>query len=572
MIILGINGAYHESAAALVIDGRLVAAVEEERLSGIKHGKKPSPFNAHELPWRAIKAVLALGGVRWKDVNAIAYSLDPEARRRPPEEACHQCISSTGNPRDFGHPEAEGAFLAGVEQARYQLLKQAPHAAFHFVPHHLAHAWYAFAFSDADDAAFLVLDGIGEWSAASWGRILGRRKIELMGESPFPNSLGLAWEKTARFLGMTEYDACKVMALASSRCDGISNDEPASNNRLFGFDGTIHVNQAIFDIEDTSTTSSLEVRFQGLDTAEVAWLLQKETEDTLIRIADFICDETGISTLAYGGGVALNCVANTKLLERSRVQRLLVAAASHDAGTAPGAAWHVWCTTTKKPIPEQDLRLSLYSGIPTNPGASFLKTSDLALLKTARLLSAGEIVGIAVGRCEFGPRALGARSLLASADDPQLSNTLAHMKGRMHFEPFAISVLKEEAHNIFSLPSGGKELARAMLLTAKALPPWRKRLQHLMPTSGELRIQVVEENLAPWFHHLLQHYLSLTGLPYCINTSFNVRGRPIAGDATAIWKEARDLGLKHLLLDDTLHTTEQAQFSGEETLFMAETP
>ena len=572
MIILGINSAYHEPAAALVIDGRLVAAVEEERLTGTKHGKIPSPFNAHELPWHAIEAVLALSGVGWKDVDAIAYSLDPQARRLPPEKVRHRCISTDGSPFDFGHPAAERAFLSGVEQARRQLVARAPHATFHYVPHHVAHAWYAFAFSDADSASFIVLDGIGEWSAASWGKIVGRRKIELLGESFFPHSIGLAWEKTARFLGMTEYDACKVMALAACNSRDDSDGQVALRQRLFGFDGDVHVNQDIFSIEISCNMSSLRAWFQDLDYAEVAGLLQKETEETLIKISDFVCERTGITTLAYGGGVALNCVANKKILEKSRVHRLLVAPASHDAGTAPGAAWHVWCAMTGNPVPEQDLRLSLYSGIPVKTGVTHLEVKESVLRETAELLSAGKIVGVAVGRCEFGPRALGARSLLAPTDDPRVADALARMKGRMSFEPFAISVLEEEVHKIFSLPSGGRDLARAMLLTADVLPAWRDRLQHLMPASGEMRIQVVEKDVAPWFHGLLCHYHAQTSLPFCINTSFNVRGKPIAGDARAVWKAARDLGLKHLLLDNELHTAEHARSSREETPFMAEAP
>ena len=208
-LVLGINNAYHESSAALIIDGRVVASVEEERFSGRKHGKMVRVDNAHHLPMKAIDYCLREAGATWRDLNAVAYSLDPTLRQS------QACLGMEGPADDFGHPVGEAMFQRSLAQVP-RLVRDLTNATFHFVPHHVSHAWYALGTSTFERAAILVMDGIGEGASISFGRG-NREQVLIDRQYMFPRSIGLAWEKVARFLGLSEYDACKVMALAGLR-------------------------------------------------------------------------------------------------------------------------------------------------------------------------------------------------------------------------------------------------------------------------------------------------------------------------------------------------------------------
>lgn len=556
--ILGINAAYHESAAAILLDGELVAAVEEERFTGQpKHGKSVRVHNAHHLPWNAISFCLTEAGLGWRDLDHVAYSLDPALRRKL------ACLGTDGPPDRFGHPEGERRFQESLRQVPALVAARSP-ARFHFVPHHLAHAWYAFATSPFDRAAVLIMDGIGEGASVSSGRG-DRQHIGLDERHLFPHSVGMAWEKVARYIGLTEYDAGKVMALAGVRPSG-ATESSRLLSRLAYVRERLHVDPECFQLEHPEDWSGLEAVFGARpkggpeqDTRPAA-CLQAATERLLVDVARRLQRRTGLPHLVYGGGVALNCRANQVLSAESGFEAIHVGPATHDAGTAPGAAWAVYAAESRQPVPHAPLGRVLRAGpVIRLPSASELQKHGWASVfsehparEAAKLLAQGALLGYGEGPCEFGPRALGGRSLLA---DPRLPGILARvngLKGRHGFEPLACSVLASHAPNWLALPAAARGLARFMLTTARPGPAAGDALQSILHGDGTVRVQVVEEAGLPDFSSLLREFFALTGVPLLVNTSFNPRGEPMPATEERFLAHAEALGLSHLLLDGRL--------------------
>ncbi|GEM_PF-3318678 len=551
-VILGINSAYHESAAAIAIDGRVVAAVEEERFTGRKHGKALRVDNAHQLPWAAIDYCFSEAGIDWREVDAVAYSFDPVLRQR------QACIGYDGRPDLFGHPLGEARFqhsLACVPR----ILREHTEARLHFVSHHDCHAWYALGSSPFEHAAVLVMDGIGEGATVSLGRG-DRRRLQFSQQTLFPHSVGLAWEKVARFLGLTEYDACKVMALA-----GLDNGhgDTLIGQMRWNEEGLM-TNQDIFELEHPDHYEGLEDWFGcGREDAEqdtmtrvrIAAALQRATEETLLAIADDLHQQTNEQTLVYAGGVALNCRANAELAAKGPFAQIHIGPAAHDAGTAAGAAWHVYTHTTGLPVPRHTTAQVAGGGpSPGTPGAAAAKnwqrqrTQD-SLTTVARLLIGGQSIGWLDGRCEFGPRALGRRSLLASPQQRNPVERINQLKGRHWFEPLALAVPLEYADALFEIPDAGRRLTPYMLMTVRPHRAWRERLAHLLHNDGTVRLQTVDRADHPRFHALLMEIDRLTDIPLLINTSFNPRGRPMPATIEQALPLADALGIRHIVVD-----------------------
>lgn len=544
--ILGINCAYHESSAALIADGRIVMSVEEERLGGPKHGKAVRVDNADDLPWRAIDACLRAARIGWASIDAIAYSLDPDLRRN------HACLGTDGAPDRFGHPEGEALFQQSLARVP-ERLPLARHTEFFFVPHHEAHAWYAMGTSAFNEASILVMDGIGEGATISIGRG-DRQTLHLEARSFFPDSLGLAWEKVARFLGLSEYDASKVMALAGLAQAGGNDTADSAHGPLVDAlqvrDGRLFVDQDLFRLEYPDDFAGLRRRFGQPEKSRhpvVAHAVQRATEAVLLDLGQYLRRRYGPANLAYGGGVALNCRANELLARSGLFENVHAGPASHDAGTALGAAWWVHTQRHQKPVPLQSAADVLFSGpglqsaLPCTAAAS--ADSLISPWQGVRRLVVGDWVPWAAGRCELGPRALGARSLLGppwAADAVQRTNRI---KGRYDYEPVALSVLEERADEIFDIPDAGRSLARAMLITVVPKVEWRKRLGHLLHRDGSVRLQVVEAAVQPDFHELLRLLDSFVGWPLVVNTSLNLRGEPMSASLTGVEKTILRLGL-----------------------------
>ena len=553
-LILGINGAYHETAAALIDDGCIVAAVEEERLTGIKHGKPVRVDNAHELPWCAMEACLKLGGIDWEDLDAVAYSFNPDLRRK------FKYIVPDGSPNDFGHPQGEATFLAGVEKACSAIEKKTG-AKPHLIEHHLAHAWYGMGTSDFDKAAVLILDGIGEKYSGSMGKAT-RNKIEFIQRDPFPNSVGLAWEKVACFLGMSRYDACKVMALAG--CIDKDPGPPLNLEQALRFsDGQLHVDQQLFKLEHPDDYSDLR-QWHGNNsepcrTIAVSQALQRATEKLLLAIGQHLHEETGLQDLVYGGGVALNCRANAELAKNGKFSRIHIGPASHDAGTALGAAWCVHAEILGKEVPKQDPTKCMFNGPKPKKSSSTeiedpseINLSADALHQAAKLLVKGELLGWVSGPCEFGPRALGGRSLLAYPKSAGIVDRLNRIKGRRLYEPFAISVIAEQADEIFEIPKSGRTLADFMLMTVRPRKAWPEPWKEVVHKDGTVRLQIVHKDRQPTFHALLHQLGQSNAWPMVINTSLNLRGQPMAAELSVDSLVFTQLGLNWVCIDGKL--------------------
>ncbi|MGO9468611.1 MAG: carbamoyltransferase [Isosphaeraceae bacterium] len=554
-LILGVNCAYHESAAALLRDGEVVFAIEEERLTRRKHAKPARVFNPDELPWNAIRACLDVEpGATLRDFSAIAYSLAPDRRLALVGTDPYELDDDAG----FGSQCGEEEFNRRVLAVPHILARAAGDDSlagrFHFVPHHRAHAACAFHASPFSRAAILVVDGIGETSTASLGRG-SPEGLEVVEEIEYPHSIGMLWERVAVYLGFTEFDACKVMGLAAF---GDPRRFKSEFDRLFrlvdpdgrssGQDGPPFLVDPILARFRNNDVRGLESLFgprrTGLEPpalhrfADVAAGLQWRTEEAVLALGCRLARATGEHDLAYAGGVALNCLSNARLEREGPFHSLFIFGAAHDAGTAIGAALDVFFHEKKGASPTNGHSeagpLTPFLGPGYNDraieaalsrwGFAAERVKDPAAAAASHIAD-GRIVGWFQGRLEFGPRALGARSLLADPRSPVVRDALNRLiKHREPFRPFGAAVLAEEAKAWFEMPGDrtGAASCRHFMIVAYMV---RRERAGLIPAvvheDGTCRVQVVDREQAPLFHALLAHFHKLTGVPLVLNTSFN---------------------------------------------------
>ena len=529
MFVLGINAAFHDSSAALLLDGVPVAAAEEERFTRIKHAKRPMPLLSHQLPFHAINYCLAEAGITLADVDRIAYSYNPEL-----------CAPGKSLPGATGFGRYEQAFLDGIRAAPRMLREDVPHhlkrrfevtgaqrvAAVEFVDHHMAHAASAYYASGFDESAVMTLDGRGEHATSmmATGRGAGLQKLA---ETHFPSSLGLLYEQVTAHLGfLNSSDEYKVMALASSGDDGMA-DLLRKCVRVRG-DGTYLIDSIDFErIAGTARKSWEPLERRHFDLARAA---QVVLEETALSLAQWLHRQTGGPNLCMAGGVALNCVMNARVRDEGPFERVFVQPAAGDAGTSLGAAFMAHCAATGT-RPEWAMR-DAYLG----PGFSesqiqraldrskmpYERPADIARA-TAEILARNEIAGWFQGRMEFGPRALGARSLVANAADPEMKERLNTIKDREEFRPVAPAVLEERAAEYFSDVAPDP----FMLFIRDVRPEKAGEIASARHVDGTARVQTVSQEHAPEFHALISAHAELTGTPVVVNTSFNSLGRPI---------------------------------------------
>lgn len=608
MITLGINAAFHDSAAALVVDGRLVAAAEEERFTRIKHAKRPLPFSAWELPFHAIDHCLAEAGITLADVDHVAYSFDPQefagpevnidASARlslPMQPSSEQRATEVDNPWD-------PLFLAYMVNAPRQLADGAPHhlrqrlagiradAApyrWHFVRHHLAHQASAFLAAPWPSCAVLTLDGRGEQATTSYGRYRDNR-YEPLGEVCMPHSLGMLYERVTAHLGfLHSSDEYKVMALAAMgeprwrgvlaehvrvRIGGQYSVAPFDMARLFG--------------PARAPGAALErVHF------DLAASLQAVLEDTVLELARWLREASGETRLAMAGGVALNCVMNARLRDAGIFDGVWVQPAAGDAGTALGAA--LWIDGRQRLSDDATDRMSPTDRAlaPQSPAAAtrlaprrwqmehaywgpgfddeaierqlrwaklpYRRLGDIAA-ETAELLAGGAIIGWFQGRMEYGPRALGARSILASPIDPAMQQRLNELKDREDFRPVAPAIALEDFPAWFAPAAANGGTSPFMLFVYDTRPEQRERIPSACHTDGTARVQTVDAATHPRFHALLRAFGERTGVPVLVNTSFNVRGEPIVCTPRAAIEAFFSTPLDALVIGSFVVTKERA--------------
>ncbi|MFP1625348.1 carbamoyltransferase [Streptomyces sp. 5K101] len=516
MRILGINALFHDPAAALVIDGRCVAAAEEERFSRRKHGKRPVPFSAWELPEKAAAWCLTRAGLRPQDLDAVAYSFDPALAR--PADAMG--LDDPWDHLRLTYARQAPGFLA-------EALPGLDPQAVRFVPHHMAHAASsAFAAPGAEASSVLVLDGRGERASHLAAHRVGDR-LEALHAQELPHSLGLVYEELTEHLGfLRSSDEFKVMALASH---GSPRMLPELRTYVHPTgDGGFHATAVPWS-ELCAPRGPDEPWTQ--DHADVAASAQAVLEETLLDLVRWLHGRTHDSVLTLAGGVALNCVANSRIAREGPFSRVWVQPAAGDAGTALGGALLLAAGQGDEPQPMtgadlgrdwSDAELGAWLKTAAVP---FERPADIAAT-VARALADNAIVAWFQGRSEYGPRALGHRSLLAHPGHAGNLERLNDVKGREQFRPVAPMVLADRAADIFDGPLPSPY----MLFVHEVADAWKERIPAVVHVDGTARIQTVDPAGEPLVARMLGEFERLTGLPVVVNTSLNTAGRPMVDD------------------------------------------
>jgi carbamoyltransferase len=569
MKILGISAHYHDSAAALVVDGVPVCAIQEERLSRRKHDAS--------FPLAAIEWCLEDAGLAPGDLDAVVFYEKPMLKLERILVTALRAFPRSW--RSFPHAMrntlGEKAWVKGVIASRLGV----PGRKILFAEHHQSHAAAAFLTAPTREAAILTADGVGEWATLTAGR--GRKgadgacAIELDRELRFPNSLGMFYSAFTAFLGFEVNEGeYKVMGLAAYGRPRLEQQVRALIPRTA--DGAFALDLSWFDFH-ASTRRAYSSRFvdafgpprppheaidpatrEGARWADLAASVQRVLEDVLLDLCRALRRETGLADLCLGGGVALNGCANARILRESGFERVFVPPAPGDAGCALGAALYadrIHFRRPDRPVPDHAYwgrpleplaleRLALEDGLPFERARD-----DRALLDAvAGELAAGRIVGWMDGRCELGPRALGNRSILAAPDRAETRDRLnREVKYREEFRPFAPAVPVEEAGRYFELPPGGARLSRFMSGVFPVRPEWRPRLAAVTHVDGTARVQAVDPETSPRFHALLHAFGARTGVPVLLNTSFNLSGEPIVTSAAEGYSTFRRCGIDLLV-------------------------
>ncbi len=562
MNILGISAFYHDSAAALVQDGRIVAAAQEERFTRIKHD--------YRFPQRAIDYCLEAGGIRPSEVDHVAFYDKPLLKF---ERLLETYLAFA--------PVGFRSFLQAMPLWMKQKLhlpremdkglKDEYRGRYVFTEHHESHAASAFFPSPFEEAAILTLDGVGEWATASYGSGRGNR-INITHEMHFPHSLGLLYTAFTYYCGFKansgEY---KLMGLAPY---GEPTYKEVILRELMDIkpDGSLRMNMRYFNYCQglTMTSPAFHDLFGGPPRKPESKLTQREmdiaasiqwvTEEVMLRAGQHLHKVTGMKNLCLAGGVALNCVGNGRILREGPYENIWIQPAAGDAGGALGAAlfvWHQLLNNPRTPDPALDSQQGSLLGpsftaettrsILDRTGAKYHYIEDeRRLIDTIADAIAGEkVVGHMAGRMEFGPRALGSRSIIGDARSSQMQSVMnLKIKFRESFRPFAPCVLREDVHEYFEMRPN--EDSPYMLLVAPVRQDKRvplngedslfgidklKQLRSVVPAITHVdysaRVQTVDPVRHPRMHKILTRFKEKTGCPVIINTSFNVRSEPI---------------------------------------------
>ena len=565
MRILGISAFYHDSAAALIEDGRIIAAAQEERFTRTKHDER--------FPENAIGYCLEAAGTDMNAVDFVAFYDKPFLKF---ERLLETYISFA--PKGFQSFRIAMPIWLREKLFQKDLLRKEFKkfdADFDwqnkllFSEHHQSHAASAFYPSPFDDALVLTMDGVGEWATTSVAEGSGN-KLNVTKELHFPHSLGLLYSAFTYYTGFKvnsgEY---KVMGLApygepiyaQTIMDNLIDIKP---------DGSFRLDQSYFDYCTglRMTNSKFDDLFGGPPTKSEGWLTEKEmniaasiqavTEEVVLRLTRALAKESGAKNLCLAGGVALNCVANGKVLRDGAFENIWIQPAAGDAGGALGAAlcaYHHFQDQPRNTDSLTDRMKGSYLGPEfsdqiiqeclTTAGAKFETYDDATIIdKTAKALADGKSVGWFQGRMEFGPRALGGRSILGDPRSPEMQKTLnLKIKYRESFRPFAPSVLEEEVADWFEIDTESpymllvakvaKKRQKAMsaedqkLFGIEKLNIQRSEIPAVTHVDYSARVQTVNAETNPKYHALLSKFKELTGCPVVANTSFNVRGEPI---------------------------------------------
>ncbi len=588
MNILGISCFFHDAAAALVVDGAVVAAAEEERFSRIKHD--------FSFPERAIAFCLRLGGLTSADLDYAVFFEKPFQKF----ERILASVMATAPRSGAVFRQSMTAWLLDKLWVKNRIRESLGIAGDRilFVPHHLSHAASAYLCSPFERAAILTVDGVGEWSTTALGRGEGSTCV-LTDDIRFPHSVGLLYSAFTAFLGFQvnegEYKVMgmapygtpryvdKVWRLVRTSADGsfeldldyFSFHHSATrtyNDRFVALFGPPREPEKPFFTPASGYPSYFgavpgnlcELEAENQHYADIAASIQAVTEELVLGLARAAHRRTGLSALCMAGGVALNSVANGRILRETPIADLYVQPAAGDGGAAVGAA--LYAASSLLGEPRRGLMEHAYWG-EAHDGAAVAEavrdaglpaSSDLdeeaLIARVVELLAAGSVVGWAQGRFEFGPRALGNRSILADprrADMKEIVNT--KIKFREPYRPFAPSVPVEHVARYFDLPEPERQMAaRFMLLVTPVKAEARGLLPAVTHVDGSARLQTVVEHTNPRYHRLLSAFGDATGVPVLLNTSFNLRGEPVVNTPAEAMSTFRRSGMDALVLDRTI--------------------
>jgi carbamoyltransferase len=566
MKILGISAYFHDSAAALVEDGEILAAVQEERFTRARHDSN--------FPTNAIKSCLEITGISAAEIDFVVFYDKPLLKF---ERLLETYLSET--PRGFSSfRKAMPLWLREKLFIRDLIAKELRSLGFDnfgdkqilFSEHHLSHAASAFYPSPFAEAGILTIDGVGEWTTTSIAQGSGA-KIEIKKEIHFPHSLGLLYSAFTSYCGFKvnsgEY---KLMGLAPYGKPDYAN---TIRDNLIDIrpDGSYHLNMDYFDYATglKMTNAKFDRLFgrtarkaeTGLDPfyMDIAASIQDVCEEVVEKLCRHTLEITGSENLCLAGGVALNCVANGKVLQKGLAKNIWVQPAAGDAGGAIGAALAFYFDSVKTGVRNETAEgmKGCYLGasfsqdqvevVLKKKNAVFHLLSEMEVAKkAATILAEGKAVGWFQGRMEFGPRALGNRSVLADPRNPEMQKNLnLKIKFRESFRPFAPVVLAERAGEWFGL----KEESPYMMFTTNVVKAGNP-IPAVTHVNGSARVQTVDGKTNPKLHALLSEFDQLTACPVLVNTSFNVRGEPIVNRPEDAYDCFMSTGLDALFIEN----------------------
>lgn len=543
MHTLGINAAFHDCSACLVSDGVVIAAAEEERFTRVKHGKRPLPFTVWQLPYHAIDYCLKEAGIDLRDVAHVAYSYNPylQLGTHAGEKTITLPLEPSRNPDADWLSPWDPLALSYIVNAPRQLADGAPHHLkkrflgvrhdgpyqWHFVEHHLTHEASAFLAAPFDACAVLAMDGRGERPTTSYG-IYRDGAYRRLKQINLPHSLGLLYESVTDHLGfLRSCDEYKVMALASfGKPAFVSALRDVVQYHGEGDYTVASVNWESLFGPPRSPGAPLESLHR-----DIAHSLQVVLEETVARMVGWLHEETGAGNLCMAGGVALNCVMNAKIRDNGPFSNVWVQPAAGDSGTALGAAlwidaqqrtdrhrrWHMDHVFLGPAYDDREIEAFLQQ-----TRLPYRRVDDIAE-EAAALLAQNKVIGWFQGRMEYGPRSLGARSILASPIDPSMQSHLNQIKDREDFRPVAPVVLEEEVANWFV----NGNVSPFMMFIHDVRADKADRIPAVRHIDGTARIQTVNRSQNAVYYDLLQAFARRTGVPVLVNTSFNTRGEPI---------------------------------------------
>ncbi len=561
MRILGISCYYHDGAAALIDDGRIIAAAEEERFSRIKHD---SGFPKHAIDFCLNQAKISAAELDW-----VVFYEKPFLKF---ERMTLTFLATAPKARE-SFVNAYKVWLKDKLWIKAMITKniKIPSQKIVFSGHHLSHASSAFYTSPFKSAALLTCDGVGEWTTTAWGKGHGS-KISLTEEIRFPHSLGLFYSVFTQFLGFQinegEY---KVMGLAPyGRPRFVDRVEKLIDQAT---DGSFHLDLKYFNfhISDKVSFNDHFVKLFGtppLDPrrsdqviqkyADIAASAQKVLEDKLVVIAKHVKKITGEDNLCYAGGVALNGVANWKIFKEAGFKNIFIQPAAGDSGGALGAALYVYHHMMGKPRRFVFDRVYWGEENPERNIEEFIKRVGIKAQKltdtnleerVVDLLVAKKVVGWVQGRFEWGPRALGARSILADPRDRKMKDLVNRkIKFREAFRPFAPVVIYEQGEKYFEVGDSPQPILEYMLAVVPVKEKYQRKLGAITHVDGTARPQFIRRDVNPSYYNVVKKFGEKTGVPVLLNTSFNLKGEPIVNTAQEAYSTFTRSGLDTLVL------------------------